>query len=67
MKGGDDDDDDRSQAGSADDDVFIQAAAIAGEMNNESTGGKYQIIDENGPVSVRNICCFASLLIEAIC
>jgi hypothetical protein len=48
------DDDDRSQAGSADDDVFVQAAAIAGEMNTDATAGRYHIVDEGGPVGVRN-------------
>jgi hypothetical protein len=47
------DDDDRSQAGSGDDDVFIQAAAIAGDLNNDATTGKYHIVDESGPVGVR--------------
>lgn len=47
------DDDDRSQAGSADEDVFIQAAAIAGELNNNTATGRYDIVDENGPVGVR--------------
>ncbi|CAF0721702.1 unnamed protein product [Rotaria sp. Silwood1] len=51
MKGGDDDD--RSQAGSGDDDVFVQAAAIAGEINNESAAGKYHIVDEKGPRKIR--------------
>jgi len=49
------DDDDRSQAGSGDDDVFIQAAAIAGDLNNDAPTGKYHIVDESGPVGVRNI------------
>jgi len=49
------DDDDRSQAGSADEDVFIQAAAIAGELNNDVATGKYHIVDESGPVGVRKI------------
>ena len=48
------DDDDRSQGGSADEDVFIQAAAIAGEMNTDAVTGKYHIVDEGGPVGVSN-------------
>ena len=43
------------KAGSGDDDVFIQAAAIAGELNNDVATGKYHIVDESGPVGVRNI------------
>lgn len=47
------DDDDRSMGGSDDDeDVFIQAAALSGEMQNETAAGKYQIVDESGPVGV---------------
>ena len=49
------DDDDRSQGGSADEDVFIQAAAMAGELNNDAVTGKYHIVDESGPVGVRKI------------
>jgi len=49
------DDDDRSQGGSGDDDVFIQAAAIAGDLNNDVPTGKYHIVDESGPVGVRKI------------
>ena len=49
------DDDDRSQGRSDDDDVFIQAAAIAGELNNDGVAGRYHIVDESGPVGVRNI------------
>ena len=49
------DDDDRSQGGSADEDVFIQAAAIAGEMNTDAATGKYHIVDEGGPVGVSNL------------
>lgn len=50
------DDDDRSQAGSdGGDDVFIQAAAIAGDLNNEISTGKYHIVDEGGAVGVRKI------------
>jgi hypothetical protein len=52
------DDDDRSQGGSADEDVFIQAAAIAGELNNDAAAGRYHIVDEGGPVGVRNILFF---------
>jgi len=48
-----DDDDERSQGGSGDDDVFIQAAAIAGDLNNDAPTGKYHIVDESGPVGVR--------------
>ncbi|CAF2149420.1 unnamed protein product [Rotaria magnacalcarata] len=44
-------DDDGSQAGSGDDDVFIQAAAITGDLNNESAAGKYHVVDENGAVN----------------
>ncbi|CAF1352654.1 unnamed protein product [Adineta steineri] len=45
------DDDERSQAGSGgDDDVFIQAAALAGELNSNVAVGKYQVVDEGGPV-----------------
>lgn len=49
------DDDDRSQAGSGgdDDDVFIQAAAIAGDLNNDGVPGKYHVVDESGAVGVR--------------
>jgi hypothetical protein len=47
------DDDDRSQGGSGDEDVFIQAAAIAGDLNTDATTGKYHIVDESGPVGVR--------------
>jgi hypothetical protein len=47
------DDDDRSMGGSDDDeDVFIQAAAISGEMQHDTSAGKYQIVDESGPVGV---------------
>ncbi len=49
------DDDDRSQGGSGDDDVFIQAAAIAGDLNNDVPTGKYHIVDESGLVGVRKI------------
>ncbi len=52
------DDDDRSQGGSADEDVFIQAAAIAGELNNDAATGRYHIVDEGGPVGVSNILFF---------
>ncbi|CAF5218034.1 unnamed protein product [Rotaria magnacalcarata] len=48
-------DDDGSQAGSGDDDVFIQAAAITGDLNNESAAGKYHVVDENGAVNVSSI------------
>jgi len=54
------DDDDRSQGGSADEDVFIQAAAIAGELNNDAATGKYHIVDEGGPVGVRKHTFFSS-------
>lgn len=47
------DDDDRSGGGSGDEDVFIQAAALAGELNQETTTGKYHVVDENGAVSCR--------------
>lgn len=47
------DDDDRSQGGSADEDVFIQAAAMAGDLNNDAATGKYHIVDESGLVGVR--------------
>jgi hypothetical protein len=49
------DDDERLQGGSGDDDVFIQAAALAGERNNDAAAGRYHIVDEGGPVSVRKI------------
>ncbi len=49
-----DDDDERSQGGSGDDDVFIQAAALAGEINNDTAAGRYHIVDEGGPGGVRN-------------
>lgn len=51
------DDDERSQGGSGDEDVFIQAAALAGELNNDTVAGKYQIVDEGGPTGVRNCLC----------
>jgi hypothetical protein len=52
------DDDDRSPAGSGDDeDVFIQAAALTGEMNNDANGGKYHVVDENGAIGVRELSC----------
>ncbi len=54
------DDDDRSQGGSADEDVFIQAAAIAGELNNDAATGKYHIVDEGGPAGVRKHTFFSS-------
>ena len=38
--------------GSDDEDVFIQAAAIAGERQADAQQGKYQVVDEGGPVSV---------------
>jgi hypothetical protein len=49
------DDDDRSQGGSGEDDVFVQAAAIAGEMSNDVAAGRYHVVDESGPVGVSNI------------
>jgi hypothetical protein len=49
------DEDDRSQGGSADEDVFIQAAAIAGELHNDVPSGRYHIVDESGAVGVRNL------------
>ena len=52
------DDDDRSPAGSGDDeDVFIQAAALTGEMNNDANGGKYHVVDENGAIGVSEPSC----------
>ena len=52
------DDDDRSPAGSGDDeDVFIQAAALTGEMNHDANGGKYHVVDENGAIGVRELSC----------
>lgn len=49
-------DDDRSQAGSADDDVFVQAAAISGEMNRDAITGQYHVVDESGhPVVSKSI------------
>jgi hypothetical protein len=48
------DDEDRSGVGSDDEDVFVQAAAIAGEMSNQPPTGRYHVIDENGPVGVSN-------------
>ena len=48
------DDDERSVGGSDDDeDVFIQAAAISGDIQQDGSAGKYQIVDESGPVGVR--------------
>ena len=46
------DDDDRSGLGSDDEDVFVQAAAIAGDMHHDQQQGRVQVVDESGAVGV---------------
>lgn len=50
------DDDDRSVAGGGsedDEDVFIQAAAISGDMQADGQPGKYQVVDEASAPGVK--------------
>jgi hypothetical protein len=59
-------DDDRSPGASDDDeDVFVQAAAISGDAQNDGgVNGRYQVVDENG--QVKGVCSARRSSIDAI-